>query len=182
MFGRLWAFLESSFLKNECISSTMVLSWQLYPMHGVWCLSTLAGRNTKYSQPDGTSGNCSAWCFTVILFPASGSFLSCMHRSNTPKTQGNTSADLWSFLPAVFSSLALSSMITSCTGLPQFRSLTFQFRSPSLRGVAWKRLLAISWGDWRDHLVYFSSLCDNSPVLPCCPVWKQLSHVFYQGF
>lgn len=142
--------------------------WQLYPMHCVlWCFSTLAGRNTKYSQPCGISGNCSASCFTVILFPVSGSFLSFMHRSNKPKTQGNTSADLWSFLPAVFSSLGLCSMITSNTGLPKFWSLTFQSSSPSLCTVAWKHLLAIGWWNWRDPLIYFSSVCDNnSPGLP----------------
>lgn len=106
------------------------------------------------------------------------SFL-CTHRINKPKTRGNTSADLWSFLSVAFSSLVLcpimtSPMITSCIGLPESCSLTFQFSNttrlylvplPPPPPVAWKHLPAISWSNCKNHLLYFSSLCDNRSVL-----------------
>ena len=63
----------------------------------------------------------------AILFPVPGSFLSCMHRNNKLRAQGNTFTDLWSFLSAAFPSLLLYPMITSCTDLPESYSLAFQF-------------------------------------------------------
>lgn len=46
----------------------------------LWNLSTLACGNMNYSQPCLSSTTCSAYCFSVVLSLALGSFFFCIHR------------------------------------------------------------------------------------------------------
>lgn len=141
--------------------------WQLYPKHSVfWHFPLWLVGTQNILSPMGPAEivqpGAFQWFYFLCLAVSSHACTGVISQ----RLKGTPLQISGVFCPQ-FSPLWCSAhTITSGTGLPTFWSLTFQSGSPSLCTVAWKHLPAIGWGNQRGHVISFSPLWGNSPVLP----------------
>lgn len=120
-----------------------------------------------------SSGNCSSYCFSIVLTLASGSsFIPCSQVSSHLKLQGDLTLSLYSFL--------LSEVLPHKIYSPLFSQLnkaTAFLWVPTLCVMAWDTLQAIRWYNLWAHLVCV--LFSRIAVLSCiCPI-SENSHLMY---